>query len=172
MGPLQPASPPSSLRQSPHHCPCPWVMHICSSATRFPMQYFISPWLFYNNQFVLLNPFTYPPDPAPIWQPSKSFLYLWVGFLLFLFSSGTPMMWMFVHLKLSQRLLLLSSFFLDSFFSLLFWMIVFLLPYILNSWFDSQFYPLLLLISYKLFFISVSVSFISDWIFLCCWGPH
>ena len=37
-------------------------------------------------------------------------------FLLFLFSSGTPMIWMLECLKLSQRLLSLSSFFLDSCF--------------------------------------------------------
>ena len=54
---------PHSLRQSPNHCPCPWVMHVCSLATLFPMLYFTSPWLFCNYQFVLLNPLTSTPSP-------------------------------------------------------------------------------------------------------------
>ena len=35
--------PPHPLRQSPHHCPCLWVLHICSLATLSPMLYFIFP---------------------------------------------------------------------------------------------------------------------------------
>ena len=58
--PLCPPPPnvPYCLRQSPHHCSCPLVKHITSSATPFPILYFISPWLFYNYLFVLLNPLT------------------------------------------------------------------------------------------------------------------
>ena len=59
--------PPSStyhcLRQSPHHCSCPWVMHISFLATPFPILYCISPWLFCNYLFVLLNALTFSPTP-------------------------------------------------------------------------------------------------------------
>ena len=78
-----PSPAPCTLRQSPLRCPCPWVMHICSSATLFLMLYFTSPWLFCNYQFVLLNSLTFfsqPLNPPPIWQPSKCSLYQWVCF--------------------------------------------------------------------------------------------
>ena len=52
-----------SLRQSPRCCPHPWVIHTCSLATIFPMLSFTSPWLFCNNQFVLLNFFTFFAPP-------------------------------------------------------------------------------------------------------------
>ena len=55
---VPPPSVPYSLRQSPHHCSCPWVMCIHSLSTSFPLLYFISPWLFCNYLFVLLNPLT------------------------------------------------------------------------------------------------------------------
>ena len=51
---LSPPSNPHSLRQPPHHCSCPWVIHINSLATLFPTLYSPSPWLFYNWLFVLL----------------------------------------------------------------------------------------------------------------------
>ena len=54
---------PYSLRQSPHHCSCPWVMHISSLASPFPVLYFTYLWLFYNYLFVLLNPLTSSPIP-------------------------------------------------------------------------------------------------------------
>ena len=41
-------STPHSLRQSPHHCSCPWVMHVSSLATPSTVLYFTSPWLFCN----------------------------------------------------------------------------------------------------------------------------
>ena len=73
-------TPSGSLRQSPHHCSCPWIMPICSLATPFPIPYFTSPWLFCNYLFVLLNPLTsspISPHSPPIWQPSKCSLYPW-----------------------------------------------------------------------------------------------
>ena len=69
-----------SLRQSSHHCSYPWVMHISSLASPFPLLYFTSPSLFCNCLFVLLNPLTSSPTPlhpSPIWQPSKHSLYPW-----------------------------------------------------------------------------------------------
>ena len=33
---------PHSLRQSPHHCSCPWVMSVSSLAAPFPVLYFTS----------------------------------------------------------------------------------------------------------------------------------
>ena len=62
--------PPSichTLRQSPHHCSCPCVMHIHSLAAPFPVLYFTSPWLFCNYLFVLLNHLTSSPiAPYPL----------------------------------------------------------------------------------------------------------
>ena len=46
---------PHFLRQSPHHCSYPWVMHVSSLATPFLILYFTSPWLFCDYLFVLLN---------------------------------------------------------------------------------------------------------------------
>ena len=55
--PLPPSHQHPSLTQTtPHHCSCPWVMHISSLATPCPILYFTSPWLFCNYLFVLLNP--------------------------------------------------------------------------------------------------------------------
>ena len=59
---------PHSLRQSPPHIPCPWVMHMCSLATPFPILYFISPWLYFNYLFAflnLVNSSPIPPSPLP-----------------------------------------------------------------------------------------------------------
>ena len=52
-----------SLRKSPYHCSCPWVIYIYSLATPFPILYFTFPWLFCSYQFVLLNPFITSPVP-------------------------------------------------------------------------------------------------------------
>ena len=52
--PLHPAA-PQSLRQSPHHCSCPWVMCISSLDTPFPTPYFTFPWLFCN-YFLIPSP--------------------------------------------------------------------------------------------------------------------
>ena len=52
----------------PPLCSCPWVMHINSLSTPFPVLYFTVPWLFCNYLFVLLNPLTsspIPPHPLP-----------------------------------------------------------------------------------------------------------
>ena len=63
--PLPPSTQhPYSLRQSPHHCSCPWVMHISFSATTFPRLYFTSLWLFCNYSVPSpLLPFS--PSPLP-----------------------------------------------------------------------------------------------------------
>ena len=63
-----PRSIPHSLRQSPHHCSCPWIICIGSSATLFPVLHFTPPWLLCNYLFVFLNPLTsspIPPRPLP-----------------------------------------------------------------------------------------------------------
>ena len=80
--PLCPPSPsdPYFLRLPPHHCSCPWVMHVSSLASPFPTLYFTSPWLFCNYLFILLNPLTSSLIPLyllPIWQPSKCSPYPW-----------------------------------------------------------------------------------------------
>ena len=49
----------------------------------FLVLYFTSPWLFWDYQFVLLNPFalfTHPSNLPFIWQTSKCSLYLWACF--------------------------------------------------------------------------------------------
>ena len=67
-----PPSTPYFFRQSPHHCSCPWVMHISSLASPFPILYFRSPWLYCNYLFVF-NPLTSSPIlPFPL--PSGNFL--------------------------------------------------------------------------------------------------
>ena len=69
---------PHSLRQSPHHCSCLWIIRISTLATPFPILY--TPWLFCNYLFVFLNSFTFLPIPLhtpPIWQPLKCSLYPW-----------------------------------------------------------------------------------------------
>ena len=88
--PLCPPPPrtPRSLRQSPHHCSCPWVMCISSLATPFAILYFTPPWLLCNYLSALLNPLTsspIPPQPPPVWQPSQCSLYAWLWFLSLLF---------------------------------------------------------------------------------------
>ena len=75
-----PPSIPHTLRQFSHHCSCPWVMHIGSLFTPFPVLYFTSPWLFCNYLFLLVNPLTsspIPPHSPPIWQSSKLSPYPW-----------------------------------------------------------------------------------------------
>ena len=54
---------PQSLRQSPHHYSCPWVMCVSSLVTLFPILYFTSLWLFCNYLLVSLNPLTFSPIP-------------------------------------------------------------------------------------------------------------
>ena len=56
--PLCPAPPCTthSLRQTPHHCACPWVMCIRSLANPFPTLYFTSPRLFCTTYSYLLIP--------------------------------------------------------------------------------------------------------------------
>ena len=62
-----PPSMPHSLRQSHHHCSCPWLMCISSLATSFPILYFTSPWPFCHYLFVLLSPLTSSPIlPFPL----------------------------------------------------------------------------------------------------------
>ena len=64
-----PPSTSHSLRQSPHHCSCPWVMWVSSLATLFPILYFTSPWLFctYYLYFLILSPLhTFSCTPPPI----------------------------------------------------------------------------------------------------------
>ena len=84
--PLQSAL--TSLRQSLQHCPSPWVIHICSLATLFPMLYNTSPWLFCNYLFVLFNPFTFfthPSQPPSHLPTIKTFPASVILFLLCLF---------------------------------------------------------------------------------------
>ena len=62
------------LRPFPHHCSCPWVMRISSSATPFPVLYFTCPWLFCNYLVVLLCTLT-----------SSPIIFDWDGLTDFLF---------------------------------------------------------------------------------------
>ena len=73
--PLLPLStkPPSLSQTIPTRCSCPWVVHINSLATPFPILYFTSPLLFCNYLFVLLkstplHPFLHTPLPSNNYQ--------------------------------------------------------------------------------------------------------
>ena len=83
--PLPPPSPlpstPYSLRQSPNHCSCPWIMHVSSSAAPFPILYFTSPWLFCNCVLVLLHPI--PHTPAHLAAIKTLFVFLILSLFLF-----------------------------------------------------------------------------------------
>ena len=87
--PTLPTSTPSLpyyLRESSHHCPCPWLMCISSLVTPFPILYFTSPWLFCNYLFVLLNPLTsspIPPHPLPSGNHQNSLPMILSLFFLF-----------------------------------------------------------------------------------------
>ena len=61
----------SSINLAPH-------IVITILLTIIPMLFFASPWLFFNYQFVLLNPFTLftqPCNATPMWQPSVCSLH-------------------------------------------------------------------------------------------------
>ena len=81
---LHPA-PCTPLGNPPHHCSCPWVMHISALATPFPILYFASPWLFCNYLFVLLNPLTSSPIPQHPPSHLTTVKMLSVSMILFLF---------------------------------------------------------------------------------------
>ena len=50
--PFLPLCPLHSLRQSPYHCSCPWVIRVSSLASPSPIVCFTPPWLFCNYLFV------------------------------------------------------------------------------------------------------------------------
>ena len=58
-----PPSTPHSLRQSSHHCSCPWGMRVSSLSSPFPVLYLTIPWPVCNYLFVLLNLLTSSPIP-------------------------------------------------------------------------------------------------------------
>ena len=85
-----PSLPPSGQYPPPNsnHCSCPWVTHISSLATPFPLLYFTSLGLFCNYLFVLLNPLTfhpYPQCPSHL-APIKTFSVSMILSLFFLFA--------------------------------------------------------------------------------------
>ena len=53
-----------SFKQFLHDCSCPWVMHISSLASPFPVLYFTSPWLFVLLDPLTSSPFPYTPFPS------------------------------------------------------------------------------------------------------------
>ena len=103
----------------PHHCSCPWVMHISSLTTPCPILYFTSPWLFCTYLFVLLNPLNFSPihpHSPPIWQPSKHSLYPWFCFcyscLLSCFLDSVVVRFVFIAILLF--IILIFFFFLNK----------------------------------------------------------
>ena len=88
-----------------------------------------------------------------------SFFFFFLISCSFSSPSGTSMMQMLDLLRLSQRVLILPSLF--GFFFRLVLIGCFWLPYVPYHWFDSRLHPL---VSCKLFCISISESFVSNWI--------
>ena len=89
LGPSPPSN-PHTLRQSPHHCSCPWVMSVSCLATPFPTLYipvyFTSPWLLCNYLFVLLNSlFTQSPTTSSHLATIKMLSISMILSLFFLF---------------------------------------------------------------------------------------
>ena len=88
VGPIFPpcSSPPSTLLylwQSFLLSLCPWVMHISSLATLFPILFVTCPCLFCTYQFVLLTPSPFPPFspfPIPYGNPPNDLLFLFWWF--------------------------------------------------------------------------------------------
>ena len=81
-----------------------------------PRLCFTSPWLFCNNQSVLLSPFTFhpSPDPPPSWQLSECSLYLWVCFcsaclIILFFEIELLMAWYLLPFYCSYLYLLLKK---------------------------------------------------------------
>ena len=112
-------STPNSLRQSPHHCSCPWVMQISSSATPFPILYFTSTWQFCNYLFVLLNLLTsstIPPHRIPSGKHQNALCIhdsvstLLVGLVCFLDSIVNR----YVFIAILLFIVLIFSFFLNK----------------------------------------------------------
>ena len=88
----------------------------------------------------------------------------------FFSSSGTPLMQMLYLLKLSQRLLILSSFFWILFSSCCSgWL--FLLPYVPCHWFDSRLLPLYCCFPVNCSLFQLVNPLFLTGSFLCCWGP-
>lgn len=93
---------------------------------------------------------------------SDNFFKYIFGTFSSLTSSGIPIMWMFIHLILSQMSLNLLSFFKNLFFCCsVGW---FPLVYLPDHLMHSSVSPSLLLIPFGMFYISV-VFFNSDWLF-------
>ena len=76
--------PPHSFRKSPHSCPHPWVMHIYSLVTIFPMLYFTSHDYSVTIYLYFLIPSPFSPIP---WFPSHpaTFKMFSVSMILLLF---------------------------------------------------------------------------------------
>ena len=84
--PLCPPPPSThhSLRQSLHHCSCPWVKHrFFDSSVSCTVLYI--PWLFCDYLFVLLNPLTFSPIPPHLPSHLATIKTLSVSMILSLF---------------------------------------------------------------------------------------
>ena len=81
-----------SLRQSSHLHSSPWVMHVSSLSTPFPILYLPSPWPFCNYLFIHLNPCTFSSVLQPLLHlvaiklfsiPMILFLFCWFDQFVF-----------------------------------------------------------------------------------------
>ena len=107
---------------------------------------------------------------------NDSFFSIGFQFLVLSPPPGIPMMQMLIMLEFFPEALTLSSFYQILFFFLVFWLDVFASLYSKSLiWFLPS--STLLLTPCKLFFVSISVSFVSDWFFfmvsrsfLCGWS--
>ena len=73
---------PQTLQHPPHLSSCPWLVHISSLTSLFPIPFLTFLHLFYDYQLCFLfpvpsSPYFSPSPPAPHWKPSIWCPFLW-----------------------------------------------------------------------------------------------
>ena len=81
---LSPFYSPSTLQHSPHLSSCPYVVHISSLDSLFPILFLNSPHLFYAYQLCFLFPVLFHPI-LPLPSPWITFHVISISVILFLF---------------------------------------------------------------------------------------
>ena len=130
---------PPLPQATPHCCQHPWVMHLCSLATVFPMLYSMFPCLFCNYSCVFL-PIPLTPSHLEI---IKCFLYLSLCFTwLFCFLDSIVDRYVFFAILFSYFYSLLLCFyclFTSLFFTIFYWLCHYVCPIFLPFVSSAQF---------------------------------